>query len=119
VSGGINSRRSLTNTLHEVYRALAKTPIKRLAGVKASFDLHPAFNATAARLRAPPPLLEPPDRRYAYRSMAQSPGYLENVGLNFFNSVDCILTEARRFVYDPFSAMISVYLAKTQLSYAK
>jgi hypothetical protein len=46
----INANRSLTVTLHEVYLALAKTPIEGPAGVEASFDLRAAFNATATRM---------------------------------------------------------------------
>ena len=37
-------------TLHEVYLALAKTPIEGPAGVEASFDFRVAFNATATRM---------------------------------------------------------------------
>ncbi len=43
----IDANRSLTITLHEVYLALAKTPIERPAGIKASFDFRAALNATA------------------------------------------------------------------------
>jgi hypothetical protein len=46
----INSNRSLTFTLHEVYLALAKTPVEGPAGVEASFDFRAAFNATATRM---------------------------------------------------------------------
>ena len=41
---------SLTFTLHEVCRALAKTPIEGPAGVEASCVFRAAFNATAARM---------------------------------------------------------------------
>jgi hypothetical protein len=50
VSGGIEAARSLNITLHEVYLALAKTPIEGPAGVEASFDFRAAFNATATRM---------------------------------------------------------------------
>jgi hypothetical protein len=46
----IDANRSLTITLHEVYLALAKTPIEGPAGVEASFDFRAAFNATATRM---------------------------------------------------------------------
>ncbi|MFL1463433.1 phage tail tube protein [Roseococcus sp. DSY-14] len=46
----IDANRSLTVTLHEVYLALAKTPIEGPAGVEASFDFRAAFNATATRM---------------------------------------------------------------------
>jgi hypothetical protein len=46
----IDANRSLTITLHEVYLALAKTPIEGPAGVEASFDFKAAFNATATRM---------------------------------------------------------------------
>jgi hypothetical protein len=46
----IDANRSLTFTLHEVYLALAKTPIEGPAGVEASFEFRAAFNATAARM---------------------------------------------------------------------
>jgi len=46
----IDANRSLTFTLHEVYLALAKTPIEGPAGVEASFDFRAAFNATATRM---------------------------------------------------------------------
>ncbi len=46
----MDANRSLTITLHEVYLALAKTPIEGPAGVEASFDFRAAFNATAARM---------------------------------------------------------------------
>ncbi|WP_191082734.1 phage tail tube protein [Roseococcus microcysteis] len=46
----IDGNRSLTITLHEVYLALAKTPIEGPAGVEASFDFRAAFNATATRM---------------------------------------------------------------------
>ena len=45
-----DANRSLTIILHEVYLALAKTPIEGLAGVEASFDFRAAFNATATRM---------------------------------------------------------------------
>ena len=50
VGGGINGGRSLTITLHEVYLALAKTPIEGPASVEASFDFRATFNATATRV---------------------------------------------------------------------
>jgi len=46
----IDANRSLTITLHEVYLALAKTPIEGPAGVEASFDFRAAFNTTATRM---------------------------------------------------------------------
>jgi hypothetical protein len=46
----IDANRSLTFTLHEVYLALAKTPVEGPAGVEASFEFRAAFNATAARM---------------------------------------------------------------------
>jgi len=46
----IDANRSLTISLHEIYLALAKTPIEGPAGVEASFDFRAAFNATATRL---------------------------------------------------------------------
>jgi hypothetical protein len=46
----INANRSLTFTLHEVYLALARTPIEGPAGVEASFEFRAAFNATATRM---------------------------------------------------------------------
>jgi hypothetical protein len=46
----IDANRSLTFTLHEVYLALAKTPIERPAGGEASFEFRAAFNATATRM---------------------------------------------------------------------
>jgi hypothetical protein len=46
----IDANRSLTLTLHEVYLALAKTPIEEPAGVEASFDFRAAFNTTARRM---------------------------------------------------------------------
>jgi hypothetical protein len=46
----IDANRSLTFTLHEVYLALAKTPIEGPAGVEASFEFRAAFNATATRM---------------------------------------------------------------------
>ena len=46
----IDANRSLTITMHEVYLALAKTPIEGPAGVEASFDFRAAFNATATRM---------------------------------------------------------------------
>lgn len=46
----INANRSLTFTLHEVYLALAKTPIEGPAGVEATFDFRAAFNAAATRM---------------------------------------------------------------------
>ena len=49
-SYAIDANRSLTFTLHEVYLALAKTPIEGPAGVEASFEFRAAFNATATRM---------------------------------------------------------------------
>ena len=46
----IDANRSLTFTLHEVYLALAKTPIEGPAGVEAAFEFRAAFNATATRM---------------------------------------------------------------------
>ncbi|WP_372623408.1 phage tail tube protein [Falsiroseomonas sp.] len=46
----IDANRSLTFALHEVYLALAKTPIEGPAGVEASFEFRAAFNATATRM---------------------------------------------------------------------
>lgn len=45
----IDANTSLTFTVHEVYLALAKTPITGPAGVEATFDFRAAFNATATR----------------------------------------------------------------------
>ena len=49
-SYAIDANRSLTFTLHEVYLALAKTPVEGPAGVEASFEFRAAFNATATRM---------------------------------------------------------------------
>jgi hypothetical protein len=46
----IDASRSLTITLHEVYLALAKTPIEGPAGVEASFEFRAAFNVTSTRM---------------------------------------------------------------------
>ncbi|MBW6401969.1 hypothetical protein KPL78_29250 [Roseomonas sp. HJA6] len=46
----IDANRSLTFTLHEVYLALAKTPVEGPAGVEASFEFRAAFNPTATRM---------------------------------------------------------------------
>jgi hypothetical protein len=46
----IDANRSLTFTLHEVYLALAKTPIEGPAGVEASFEYRAAYNAMATRM---------------------------------------------------------------------
>lgn len=46
----IDGNRSLTITLHEVYLALAKTPIEGPTGVEASFEFRAAFNATTTRM---------------------------------------------------------------------
>ncbi|GGJ06980.1 phage tail tube protein [Neoroseomonas lacus] len=46
----IDANRSLTFTLHEVYLALAKTPVGGPGGVEASFEFRAAFNATATRM---------------------------------------------------------------------
>jgi hypothetical protein len=43
----IDANRSLTFTLHEVYLALAKTPVEGLGGIEAAFDFRAAYNATA------------------------------------------------------------------------
>ena len=45
----IDANTSLTFTVHEVYLALAKTPITGPAGVEATFDFRAAFNAAATR----------------------------------------------------------------------
>jgi predicted protein tyrosine phosphatase len=45
----IDANTNLTFTVHEVYLALAKTPITGPAGVEATFDFRAAFNATANR----------------------------------------------------------------------
>ena len=49
-SYAIDANRSLTFTLHEVYLALAKTPVEGPAGVEASFEFRAAYNATATRM---------------------------------------------------------------------
>ena len=46
----IDANRSLTFTLHEVYLALAKTPVEGPGGVEASFEFRAAYNATATRM---------------------------------------------------------------------
>ena len=46
----IDANRSLTFTPHEVYLALAKTPLEGPAGVEASSEFRAAFNATATRM---------------------------------------------------------------------
>lgn len=46
----IDANRSLTVTLHEVYLALAKTPIAGPGGVEAAFDFRAAYSATAATM---------------------------------------------------------------------
>ena len=46
----IDANRSLTFTLHEVYLALAKTPVEGPGGVEASFEFRAAFNAAATRM---------------------------------------------------------------------
>ncbi len=46
----IDANRSLTFTLHEVYLALAKTPVEGPGGVEASFEFRAAFNLTATRM---------------------------------------------------------------------
>ena len=46
----IDANRSLTFTLHDVYLALAKTPVEGPGGVEASFEFRAAFNATATRM---------------------------------------------------------------------
>lgn len=45
----IDANNSLTFTVHEVYLALAKTPITGPAGVEATFDFRAAFNAAQTR----------------------------------------------------------------------
>ncbi len=49
-SYAIDANRNLTFTLHEVYLALAKTPIEGPGGVEASFEFRAAYNATATRM---------------------------------------------------------------------
>jgi hypothetical protein len=46
----IDANRSLGFTLHEVYLALAKTPVEGPGGVEAAFDFRAAFNPTATRM---------------------------------------------------------------------
>jgi Phage tail tube protein len=46
----IDANRSLTVTLHEVYLALAKTPIGGPGGIEAAFDFRAAYNATATTM---------------------------------------------------------------------
>lgn len=46
----IDANRSLTFSLHEVYLALAKTPIEGPGGIEAAFDFRAAFSATATRM---------------------------------------------------------------------
>jgi hypothetical protein len=46
----IDANRSLIFTLHEVYLALAKTPIEGPAGVEASFEFRAAYNTAATRM---------------------------------------------------------------------
>ncbi|MCK8787268.1 phage tail tube protein [Roseomonas sp. NAR14] len=46
----IDANRSLTFTLHEVYLALAKTPIEGPGGIEAAFDFRAAYNATATTM---------------------------------------------------------------------
>ncbi|WP_270933384.1 phage tail tube protein [Falsiroseomonas oryzae] len=46
----IDANRSITFTMHEVYLALAKTPIEGPAGVEARFEFRAAFNSTATRM---------------------------------------------------------------------
>jgi hypothetical protein len=46
----IDVNRGLALTLHEVYLALAKTPIEGPGGVEATFDFRPAYNAAATRM---------------------------------------------------------------------
>ncbi len=46
----MDANRSLGLTLHEVYLALAKTPVEGPGGVEAAFDFRAAFNATATRM---------------------------------------------------------------------
>ena len=41
----IDANRSLTIGLHEIYLALAKTPVASPAGVEAAFDFRAAYNA--------------------------------------------------------------------------
>ncbi|WP_149539361.1 phage tail tube protein [Siccirubricoccus phaeus] len=46
----IDANRGLTFTLHEVYLALAKTPIEGPGGIEAAFDFRAAYNATATTM---------------------------------------------------------------------
>jgi hypothetical protein len=46
----IDANRSLAFTLHEVYLALAKTPIEGPGGVEAAFDFRAAYSAAAGRM---------------------------------------------------------------------
>lgn len=46
----IDANRSPNFTLHEVYLALAKTPIEWPAGAEASFEFRAGFNAIAQRI---------------------------------------------------------------------
>ena len=46
----IDANRSLTFTLHEVYLALAKTPVEGPGGIEAAFEFRAAFNATATHM---------------------------------------------------------------------
>ena len=46
----IDANRSLAFMLHDVYLALAKTPIEGPGGVEAAFGIRAAFNATATRM---------------------------------------------------------------------
>jgi hypothetical protein len=46
----IDANRSLTFALHEVYLALAKTPIEGPGGIEAAFDFRAAYNATATTM---------------------------------------------------------------------
>jgi hypothetical protein len=49
-SYAIDANRSLAFTLHEVYLALAKTPVEGPGGVEAAFEFRAAYNATATRM---------------------------------------------------------------------
>jgi hypothetical protein len=49
-SYAIDANRSLTFTLHEVYLALAKTPVEGPGGVEVTFEFRAAYNAAATRM---------------------------------------------------------------------
>lgn len=46
----MDTNHCLTIALHEVYRALTKTPIEGRAGVETSFNFRAGFNAMAGRM---------------------------------------------------------------------